>query len=281
MSIFHNTFRYGGVDFSRYFTVEEIKRPPISVDNTFIERKAYVNRFIRNKADGKHITVKFRYIHPKDAPYSRDQFLQGVVRDDTHFPGIAAALCTGGLETLYLGDRWDESQLFDICVVDGEVSREDFAYTSLFSVDFYSPFPYSLGPAVMENVSNLTQVYNPGNVDVFPYVMVPKQEANPFMIGNVTLNGETLIYDNSSSIGMRLLIDNSQLEVYIGGNVQLIGSNWTEKLIGINGYPIIQNKQKASRYLTLESQWLKLVPGNNQLTCNQTATVAFNPLYLG
>lgn len=256
--MFQQIMNFNGFDFTKYFVIEEIRRNPLNVNNTFVKGTRYPDRFIYNRPEAKTIEVKMRYLAPKGA----DRLIHTIAAGETissknaSSPSVASILYTDEPKKLILGDR---PRHYDLCVVDGEVTRDDFAYTSLYTVKFLSPYPWSFGSEerVTKVPSTGKDVINFGNVDVYPTIVIPSNTSSSFTIQNEA-TGETFQFLYGLS-GMTITIDNENLTV---------------STPGISGY---------ERNVALESNWIHLAPGKNHITSNGTGPLEFHfhEQYLG
>lgn len=251
-------FEFNGYDLSEFLEVEDIERVPLSVNNHYAKSDTKEDVFLYNKADGKDIIVKARYKAPKGLEKNKDLIAcLGIQNRKGQVVSIPQMLYTTEPKPLFLGDRDEVGMLYDMCVVDGEVKREDFAYTSRYTIKFHSPFNCSFGPPISYTIQAGDQVLNAGNQDVYPYMQF-RTMGQRVEIWN-DRNGDLFQFDYPSS-GYLIGVDNEKLETRIAGS-----------------------DTRMDKYLTIQSRWQHLSPGLNRInfTGLQKLRVDIYPRFIG
>lgn len=248
-----NIFTFGEYDLSKVLRIDTIERPVMDIANTFLEVKGSANRFLRNKPEGKEIIVTATYRAREGHDEDADLFQ---VLGDGSASSLARMLYTKEPTKLVLGDR---PQLFDMAVIDGEVSAERFFYITKYKMKFVSPYPYSFGAKVEKTVTGTATIENTGDFDVYPMIHLPNLSSGKTEIINST-TGDTPFRLNYTQ--------------FVGSNVYVDNENMT---------CTIAKKTSIEKYIPLDSRWIRLAPGTNTITVSpsQSMTISFYPKYQG
>lgn len=251
-------FTFGEYDLSEFLYVEDIERSPLTVENHFVDTFERDEIFLYNNTTGKEIVVKARYIAPAGNDQYRDVFAAtGVKGRDGKRKSIAQMLYTKEPQKLYLGDRDEAGELYDVCVVDKTVDREDFAYTSLYTIHFHSPYDCSFGNPVESVITSNSLITNPGNKEIYP-TMEFTTKGEEVKIWN-SANDKVFIFRHPKS-GYAVRIDNESLTATMAGsNVEM------------------------NRYIPIKSRWQHIPPGDTRFYFSgiDNLKVTLVPRYIG
>ena len=251
-------FTFGQYDLSEFLHVESIERPPLQVKNHFAESDEREEIFLYNNTCGKDIVVKARYIAPYGKDKNCDLFAStGITAKNGKKVSLAEMLYTNKPQKLYLDDRDEEGHIYDLCVVDGEVTREDFAYTSLYTIRFHSAYDCSFGEEIECEILNGETVTNYGNKEVFPY-MEFTTKGGEVKIWN-SANKDTFVFTHPQS-DYQISVDNEKLTTHMTGTD-----------VGMD------------RHLSLTSRWQHLPPGETHIFFSgiDKLRVVLVPRYIG
>lgn len=249
-----NIFTLGKWDLSKYLFVNSIERPVMNLSNTFVEVRGHANRFLRNQQEGKEIIVTATYF--AKAHHDEDADLFQVLGEEGG-RGLAEMLYTPEPTKLVLGDR---PELFDLVVLDGEVSAKRFAYTTEYTIRFKSPYPCAFGAETVKRIPSGGIVENPGDLIVYPKMRIPSlsNEAGELIVTNQTTGAAPfcLKYTQLEEAGVE--IDHQEMTCTVGG-------------------------VSIEKYIALESRWISLAPGENTILVSpdQPVEVSFYPMYRG
>lgn len=251
-------FTFGKYDLSEFLHVESIERSPLKVENHFVKSDNREEIFLYNNTCGKEITVKARFIAPYGKDKERDLFPSiGITGKDGKKVSLAEMLYTKEPQRLFLDDRDEVGIVYDLCVVDGEVTREDFAYTSLYTIRFRSAYDCSFGFASESEILSGETVTNYGNKETFPYMEFTTR-GGEVKIWN-SASDDTFIFKHPQS-GYLIGVDNEKL------TTRMAGSD-----VGMD------------KYLSITSRWQSLPPGRTQIFFSgiDKLRVVLAPRYIG
>lgn len=221
---------FNSIDFSDIFTVEEIRVPMLpSILNSYIEvPKMNGAKFVRNRLDMKPIDIDIRLI---------EDSLEDVT---TKVRTLAGQLYTTEPKKLVL----DDSGLYEMAVLDGQIDIDKFLYTGFATLTFICPEPLSYKDKPNILIVDTTKITVGGTYQTLPkftinvnlpisYIKISHTESGKYVhIEHAFVSGDVVEVDFSDKWKVR------KNDVVIAEDVY-IESNYFALDVGVNNVSVL------------------------------------------
>lgn len=235
-----NDMIFNDYNFSNDLYVENIRRPLLApIENTLQQIGRHGSKHVRARTGSKHIEVDVRIIRDNKGLATQLKEL------------VAGRLVTHEPKKLILRD----TSLWDMAILDGSIDYERWLYTGFSTLNFLNPSGISYGQRKELVVQNNGSFTYQGSLDSKPIIRITPNTTNQLI---VELNGEYL------EIRKNLSSSNTIVFGRIADQMEY------QEIVTIDGV-------NAMPYLTVESDFVSIKPGMNQLklTGAQSAQIEF------